>query len=52
MFRTDYFLYMAEKEGLNHIVNTRQARLNAAINEFESFSVTVNVEPLIFSFPL
>ena len=34
MFRTDYFLYMAEKEGLNHIVNTRQSRINAVINEF------------------
>lgn len=34
MFKTDYFLYMAEKEGLNHLVNTRQSNLNAAIKDF------------------
>lgn len=29
-----YFLYMAEKEGVTEVVNTRQARLNAIIRDY------------------
>ena len=29
-----YFLYMAEKEGITEVVNTRQARLNAIIRDY------------------
>lgn len=28
-----YFLYMAEKEGITEVVNTRQARINAIIRD-------------------
>lgn len=34
MFRTDYFLYMAENEGFDGIVDTYEARMNAVINDF------------------
>lgn len=37
MFNTDYFLYMAENEGVTSIVNTRQAALNAAIKDFQNY---------------
>ena len=29
-----YFLYMAEKEGITEVVNTRQARLNGIIQDY------------------
>ena len=29
-----YFLYMAEKEGITEVVNTRQARLNAIVRDY------------------
>ncbi len=29
-----YFLYMAEKEGITEVVNTRQARLNGIIRDY------------------
>ena len=31
--KSGYFMYMAEAEGLDNLVNTRQARLNAARKE-------------------
>ncbi len=34
MLKLDYFLYMAEKEGLVDIVSTKESRINAAINAF------------------
>ena len=33
--RLDYFLYMAEAEGMDDLVDTYEARMNAVINEFE-----------------
>ena len=32
-----YFLYMAEAEGVDSVVNTKQARINAAINDFVKY---------------
>jgi len=32
--KLDYFLYMAESEGLNEIVTTRRTKINAIINDF------------------
>ncbi len=34
MFRMDYFLYMAEAEGHDELVDTRDARINAAVTDF------------------
>lgn len=34
MMNIPYFLYMAEKEGITEVVNTRQARLNAIIRDY------------------
>lgn len=34
MLNSGYFLYMAEADGLDDIVTTRQARINAAKREF------------------
>ena len=34
--RLDYFLYMAEAEGHDNLVNTRTARINAAVKDFVS----------------
>lgn len=34
-----FFLYMAEAEGCDHLVNTRTARINAMINEIKSMRV-------------
>lgn len=36
MFDINYFLYMSEAEGLDTIVSTRTAKLNAIINDFIS----------------
>lgn len=33
-----YFLYMAEKEGITEVVNTRQARLNAIIRDYAALA--------------
>ena len=32
--KLDYFLYMAEAEGCDNLVNTRSARIKAAIKDF------------------
>ena len=32
--KLNYFLYMAESEGLNEIVTTRRTKINAIINDF------------------
>ena len=32
--KLDYFLYMAESEGLSDITTTRQTKINAIINDF------------------
>ena len=32
--RLDYFLYMAEAEGVDNIVSTRTAKINAVIKDF------------------
>ena len=34
MMNLPYFLYIAEKEGITEVVNTRQARLNAIIRDY------------------
>lgn len=34
MFNNDYFLYMAEAEGHDEIVDTYEARMNAVIRDF------------------
>lgn len=34
---TPYFLYMAEAEGFDSIVTTKQARINAAIKDFVKY---------------
>ena len=34
MMRLDYFLYMAEAAGMDNLVSTPYARLNAAVNDF------------------
>lgn len=34
---TPYFLYMAEAEGIDSIVSTKQARINAAIKDFVKY---------------
>lgn len=36
MLPLDYFLYMAEAEGADNLVDTRPAKINAAIKEFIS----------------
>ena len=33
-----YFLYMAEAEGVTEVVNTRQARLNAIIQDYAALA--------------
>lgn len=38
MFDTGYFLYMAESSGLDDLVTTKEARINAAINDFVAFA--------------
>lgn len=35
MVENGYFMYMAEAEGLTNIVNTRTAKINAAIQDFK-----------------
>lgn len=35
MVKSGYFMYMAETEGLTNIVNTRTAKINAAIKDFK-----------------
>ena len=32
--RVDYYFYMAEKNGMDQLISTRQSRINAAINDF------------------
>jgi hypothetical protein len=32
--KRDYFLYMAEANGLDSLVSTREARINGCINDF------------------
>lgn len=34
MMKLNYFLYMAEAEGFDDLVTTREARINAAIKDF------------------
>lgn len=36
MVDSGYFMYMAEAEGKDSLVNTRTARINAAIKDFKS----------------
>ena len=36
MVNSGYFMYMAEAEGLDSLVSTRTARINAAKREFEN----------------
>ena len=36
MVNSGYFMYMAEAEGLDNLVTTRTARINAAKKEFEN----------------
>lgn len=38
MMNIPYFLYMAEKEGITEVVNTRQARLNAIIRDYTALA--------------
>lgn len=38
MMNLPYFLYMAEKEGITEVVNTRQARLNAIIRDYAALA--------------
>ncbi len=33
-----YFLYIAEKEGITEVVNTRQARLNGIIRDYAALA--------------
>lgn len=38
MFNTSYGLYMMEAEGLDDMVNTKEARINASIKDFVSLA--------------
>ena len=38
MFNTPYGLYMMEAEGMDNMVNTKEARINASINDFVSLA--------------
>ena len=35
MVKSGYFMYMAEAEGCDNLVNTKTARINAAIKDFQ-----------------
>jgi len=35
MVNSGYFMYMAEAEGYDNLVNTKTARINAAIKDFQ-----------------
>ena len=36
MIKSGYFMYMAEAEGHDNLVNTRTAKINAVIKDFKS----------------
>lgn len=38
MFGTPYGLYMMESAGMNNMVNTKEARINASIKDFVSLA--------------
>jgi len=38
MFGTPYGLYMMEAEGMDNMVNTKEARINASIKDFVSLA--------------
>jgi hypothetical protein len=38
MFNTPYGLYMMEAEGIDNMVNTKEARINASIKDFVSLA--------------
>ena len=38
MMNLPYFLYMAEAEGMTGVVNTRQARINAIIQDYAALA--------------
>ncbi len=38
MFNTPYGLYMMEAEGMDNMVNTKEARINASIKDFVSLA--------------
>ena len=38
MMNIPYFLYMAEAEGVTEVVNTRQARINAIIQDYAALA--------------
>lgn len=38
MMNIPYFLYIAEKEGITEVVNTRQARINAIIRDYAALA--------------
>lgn len=35
MVESGYFMFMAESEGLDYLVDTKEARINAAIKDFQ-----------------
>ena len=36
MVKSGYFCYMAEAEGMDYLVNTREAKINAIINDLKA----------------